>query len=121
MTNQNLKTNSWKDLFNFPLMFLFSHKNYSRQKILWSLIDQLTRSSTSVGANVFEAKSASSRKDYIRYFEIALKSSNETKYWLIIIGKYSLQFQEETRELYKEAYEISNIIGASVLTLKGKK
>jgi four helix bundle protein len=55
------------------------------KKIHYSIIDQVVRSSTSIGANIVEAKSASSRRDFIKYYEIALKSVNETKYWLCIL------------------------------------
>jgi len=42
--------------------------------------DQLLRSATSIGANVVEAQSAASRKDYANFFTHALKSANETKF-----------------------------------------
>jgi four helix bundle protein len=48
------------------------------KRTFWSVSDQLLRSATSIGANIVEAKSASSKRDYIKYFEIALKSANET-------------------------------------------
>ena len=38
----------------------------------------------SVGANVVEAKNSSLKLEFKRYYEIALKSGNETKYWLCI-------------------------------------
>src|SRR3989339_154455 len=57
-------------------------KDLPNQKIFWVLSDQLLRSSTSIGANIIEAKSAHSKKDFIKFFEISLKSGNETKYWL---------------------------------------
>jgi len=44
--------------------------------------DQLLRSATSIGANVVEAQAAASRKDYTNFFAHALKSANETKFWL---------------------------------------
>ena len=43
--------------------------------------DQLLRSTTSIGANVIEARAASSRKDYTNFFAHALKSANECKFW----------------------------------------
>mgnify|MGYP001587102500 CR=1 FL=1 len=45
-----------------------------------SLLDQLVRSATSIGANVTEARAASSRRDFVRFYEYALKSGNETIY-----------------------------------------
>ena len=92
-----------------------------RQKIFLIIIDQLVRSATSIGANIVEAQSASSKRDFIKFYEIALKSANETKYWLGILrdatdtGKNS-----EINELLEEIKIIANILGSSLLTLKGK-
>jgi four helix bundle protein len=54
------------------------------KSIFHSLINQLLRSATSIGANLIEAKSAHSKKDFIKFYEIALKSANETKYWICL-------------------------------------
>ena len=90
---------------------------------LWLITDQLIRAVTSVGANMVEAKSSSSKKDYIRFFEIALKSANESKYWYLLIKEVvaNNELKQEVSELLQEANDISKIIGSSVLTLKGKK
>ncbi len=82
---------------------------------------QLLRSATSVGANFIEAKSASSKRDYIRYYEIALKSANETKYWLGLLRDALDVDPIEINILLKETGEIPNILGASLLTMKNKK
>lgn len=55
-----------------------------QKRILWPICDQLIRSATSVGANIVEAKGSDSKKDYTKFFEIALKSANETKYWFMV-------------------------------------
>jgi len=89
--------------------------------VLWSLIDQLIRSATSIGANVIEAKASSSKRDYIRFFEIALKSANETIYWLIIFRNIAPEFKNELDLLYKDANEIAKIIASSILTMKKRK
>jgi four helix bundle protein len=47
-----------------------------------TLSRQLLRSSTSIGANIVEAKGASSKKDFANFFGYALKSANESLYWL---------------------------------------
>lgn len=44
------------------------------------IIDQLVRCITSIGANIVEAKSSSSKREFLNYFQIALKSANESKY-----------------------------------------
>ena len=47
--------------------------------------NQLLRSSSSIGANIHEAKYAQSRSDFVHKLEIALKESSETDYWLELI------------------------------------
>jgi four helix bundle protein len=46
---------------------------------------QLVRSGTSIGANVAEAGSAQSRKDFISKMAIASKEARETEYWLCLL------------------------------------
>lgn len=83
--------------------------------------NQLLRSGTSIGANLFEARGASSKKDFVNYYQIALKSANETKYWLCLLRDAKVDKEIKLEKLLNEVKEIANMIGASVLTLKGKK
>ncbi len=82
---------------------------------------QLIRSSTSIGANVVEAKSSSSRRDYINFFNHALKSANETKYWLELLKDTKNYNKETIDKLLLESHEIAKILASSILTLKGRK
>lgn len=83
--------------------------------------DQLLRSATSIGANVVEAQSAASRKDYANFFTHALKSANETKFWLSLLWDAGKAEGKATNKLLSEVTEIANILAASILTLKGKR
>jgi len=76
------------------------------------------RSATSIGANIIEAKSGNSRKNLISFYSIALRSANETKYWLCLVRDTLEVDKVEVNNLIKEADEISKIIGKSILTLK---
>lgn len=79
---------------------------------------QVMRSALSVGANVTEAKNSSSRTEFKRYYEIALKSGNETKYWLCIL-KDGFEIEDELIDrLLKECDELTRILAASILKLK---
>jgi len=118
---EKFKKNFIKRLIRFSIRVIKLGEKMKQKRIFWSIIDQLIRSATSIGANVIEAKSSSSRKDYLKFFEIALKSANETKYWLILTKEIVTEFTQEAENLLKEVDEISKIIGSSVLTLKGKK
>ncbi len=46
------------------------------------LVNQIIRSATSIGANIYEANYAISKADFINKFHIALKECNETEYWI---------------------------------------
>ncbi len=84
-------------------------------------VKQVMRSAMSIGANVVEAKNSSSRIEFKRYYEIALKSSNETKYWLCVLRDGFEIKDNEIKDLLKECDELSKILAASVLSLKKGK
>ena len=108
-------------LINFSLEVIKLCNEIRKDRNLWSIADQLIRSATSIGANVIEAKASSSKRDYIKFFEIALKSANETKYWLILIQESCPNLQDKILKPTREINEIANIIGAGVLTMKNKR
>ena len=53
----------------------------------YSIVNQLERSATSIGANIREAKYAHSRPDFISKLQISLKECYETEYWLEVMQK----------------------------------
>jgi len=81
---------------------------------------QLLRSATSIGANIIEAQASSSKKDFINFLHHALKSANETRYWLELLLE-SGKVDNKNNYLLKEAIELSNILGSIILSLKGRK
>jgi four helix bundle protein len=90
-------------------------------RIHFSLFDQLIRSSTSIGANLAEGSAGVSNKDYVNYNAIALKSANETKYWLCLLKESKLADIKKLDGLIKEADEISKIIATIIINLKNRK
>lgn len=121
--NLNLKTNLRYRSFQFSLAIIKFISLLPNQKIFWTIADQLLRCATSIGANIVEAKSSSSRKDFIKFFDIALKSANETEYWLLLLKESKLIEKEDIaiNDLLKENNEISRMLASSLLTLKGKR
>lgn len=83
--------------------------------------DQLIRCITSVGANIVEAKASSSKREFLNYFQISLKSANEAKYWLAMLRELLPEEGKNINVFIQELDEISRIIGTSVLTMKGKR
>lgn len=82
---------------------------------------QLLRSATSIGANIIEAQAGSTKKDFTNFFSYALKSANESKFWLGLLRDSKKANKEQANKLLQETIEISNILGSSILTLKGKR
>jgi four helix bundle protein len=92
--------------------------------VIREIIGQLMRSGTSIGANYFEAEGASSKKDYQNFFSYALKSANETKFWLAILRDSNLIPRELLSEcdwLLQETKELASIFASSILTMRGKR
>ena len=88
------------------------------QSRIRSIVDQFLRSGTSIGANVEEAKAGSSRRDFIRYMEIALSEARETVYWLRICIDLKLVAGDELEPLRNEGEQIGRILGAIVSNTK---
>ena len=92
-----------------------------RDPVCRVIADQLTRSGTSVLSNYIEGQSSSSRKELINYFNICLKSSNESKVWVALLRDSEKCNISEANWLLAELEEISKIFASSLLTLKGKR
>lgn len=120
--NSNLKSKDVKlRSYHFSLRIIQFINRLPNQRAFWVIGDQLLRSVTSIGANMIEGQSSSSRKEFIKFYEIALKSANESKYWLCLLRDSYPNLKTSCGELIIELNEISNMIGSSVLTLKGKR
>ena len=108
-------------LYKFVIKLIKLLENLPKDRTCFIIGDQLLRSGTSILSNYIEGQSASSKKDFIKYFEISLKSINESKVWVAILRDTSKINQQDSLWLLKELQEIGNIFGSSILTLKGRK
>ncbi|CAN5814645.1 hypothetical protein BH11BAC4_BH11BAC4_03380 [soil metagenome] len=85
------------------------------------IVKQLMRSASSIGANVIEARNSSTRLEFKRYYEIALKSCNESKYWICLLRDGFDKKDDVLIKILKEADEISRILASSIIKLKKSK
>ncbi len=83
-----------------------------------SIIRQLVRSSTSIGANYCEADDAGSRKEFLYRISLCKREARETKYWLRVLASAGTEWKEEARALWREAKEL-HLIFAKIH--RGKK
>jgi len=110
-----------KRLYGFALRLIEFIDTLPQDNVSRRLGDQLLRSGTSIIANYVEGQAASSRKDFTNFFNIALKSANESKLWLALLRDSKRTKPEDVDWFLHELEEISNIFGSSILTLKGKR
>ena len=80
MPESKLRTLSMN--FAVQILALVKELKEKRESII---SNQIARSGTSIGANIFEANYAQGRKDFISKLEIALKEASETEYWLELL------------------------------------
>ena len=84
----------------------------------YSLVNQLERSATSIGANIHEANYAHGKFDFIAKLQIALKECYETKYWLELFVKSEILSRDIAVDLYNQCGTIRRILIASINTAK---
>ena len=84
----------------------------------YSLINQLERSATSIGANIREAKYAHSKADFISKLQIALKECYETEFWLKLFVKSDILTKEQHDALKNDCGKIRRLLISSVDTAK---
>ena len=83
-----------------------------------SLISQLTRSGTSVGANYVEANGASSRKDFRNKIFICKKEAKETRHWLRMMSACFPEKVGDIEKLDRECLELIKIFQKITMSLK---
>ena len=87
-----------------------------RTPVTISIITQLVRAGTSVGANNREANESVSLKEFRSKIGYCKKEANETKYWLQIMATAVPEMKDDARELWREADELHRIFAASFRT-----
>ncbi len=88
------------------------------EKRKFVLANQLLKSGTSIGANIWEAQNAESKADFIHKMKISAKECEETKYWLLIC-KHSENYPP-SEELLIKIDPIQKILNKIIATAKQK-
>ena len=122
MQNQNLKfkTDLKTRSYKYALSIINFIDKLSKDMSTQVIAKQLLRSATSVGANIIEAQASPSRRDFANFFNHSLKSANESRYWLELLRDSNKTDKGVIEPLVQETKEIANILGSSILTLRGK-
>ena len=97
---------------------VFLSRRLKQNGVESTLINQLLRCGTSVGANIHEAQYAQGTKDFISKFEIALKECNESEYWLELLFETNSLTEAEFKSFQVRCIELRRMLVSSVTTLK---
>ena len=87
----------------------------------YSIVNQLERSGTSIGANIRESNYAHGKADFIAKLQIALKEANETGYWLELLYKTNYITKHDYEDLDSACISIRAMLISSINTAKNNK
>lgn len=113
-----MKENKLADLsmyFSVDIINLVKHLKANHESII---ANQIGRSGTSIGANIYEAQYAQGKKDFISKLEIALKEASETGYWLELLHKTNYIDEQLYHTLSSKCASLRVMLIASCRTAK---
>ncbi len=110
MQNNELRIDITDRTIEFAIEVIVLVNSLPKTPAGYAIASQIVRSGTSIGANVQEAQSAHSKKDFTHSLNVALKEARETYYWLTLISRAKLTNSKELGLLLKENDEIIRIL-----------
>jgi len=101
-------------LFQFALRVIKFLRNLPDEPEFNNIRFQLSKSSSSSGANYEEAQAAFSKADFLYKIDTSLKEMRESNYWLRLIDAtltFEKELDEELKCLIEESSQLKNILG----------
>ncbi len=95
-------------------------KKLPNNTINFKLIDQIIRSSASVGANYREANDYLGKKDFLYRLRICRKEAKETQFWLDLILHSNPEFEKDIIILKEECLQLRKIVSSIINKFKTK-
>ena len=107
--------------FSFAVSLVRFHRELSRRHVdvPKALTRQMLRAGTAIGANIEEARAASSRRDLTAKLAISLREARECHYWLRLIAADRPQLAETMNGLLDECEQLIAMLTATVKKLRG--
>ncbi|WP_197051666.1 four helix bundle protein [Salegentibacter sp. Hel_I_6] len=87
------------------------------EKRKYIIARQLLKSGTSVGANVREAQSCESKRDFIHKLKIAHKEAEETEYWLLLCEK-SKTYESPSEEIKQVLLSVQKLLSKIIYSTR---
>ena len=96
--------------FKFAVRIVNLYNFLCSDKKEYIMSKQLMRAGTSIGANVYEADRAVSKKDFANKIGIALKEANECEYWIELLFATQYLSESEYASIKEDCGEINRIL-----------
>lgn len=103
--------------YAFALAIVQLYKQIVEKKE-YVLSKQILRSGTSIGANLNEAISGESKRDFIHKLGIAVKEARESIYWLKLLKDSEYITNADFNTLNNSCDELIKILNSIILTTK---
>ena len=120
MDNKESNSIIGKKSYALASEIIIIHNTLTTDKNEFILSKQLLRCGTFIGANVHEALSGESKKDFIHKLSIALKKPKETAYWLNFLKDSHYISSQQFKNLNTICKELIKILSSIILTMKQK-
>jgi len=100
----------------FALRIIKLYKHLCNNKKEYVMSKQLLRCGTSIGANICEADSSMSKKEFISKMNISLKEAAESEYWIELLFRSEYLIQSEYDSIIRECREIKALLISIIRT-----
>ena len=97
------------------------HKYLVSEKKEYIISNQITRSGTSIGANIAEAECSMSQKDFLAKMYIAYKECAETQYWLRLLFETEYLDSNQYESIKSDCNELKKILSSITKTINTNK
>lgn len=108
----------YQKAYGFAIEIVKLYKQLNAEKKEFILSKQLLRSGTSIGANVNEAISSESKRDFVHKLGVALKEAKETTYWLSLLKDSEYITVEQFSSLHAICISLIKILSSIIITTK---
>ena len=104
--------------FAFAVRVVNLSRYLNSKKNEFVLAKQLLRSGTAIGALVREAEQAESKLDFVHKMSIALKESNETEYWILLLRETEVLLPNEAESMLADNKELLKLLTSIINSTK---
>ncbi|MFH1877990.1 MAG: four helix bundle protein [Candidatus Omnitrophota bacterium] len=113
------KLKVWEKAHSFAMELYRTSRSFPKEE-LYGLTSQIRRASFSVPINIAEGNASNSRKEFLKFLNIANKSLVETEYLLEILQEIDILKNNDYSKLENMRSEVAVILASFMKGLRNK-